>query len=448
MTGLHQLMVRKLWCKDAVRLGKSAGGNTITPNQINKLRPKNIDKLMATEIQHLGYLAFKGLENNYQTEFDEEALLDTMMILMNPYSSEDISLQAWYFLHLTFQEFFAATWIAQRLKVKKANSAGTSPMMKTIGETTAFVQKHKYDPRYEIVWWMVAGLLEGDALKGFFDIIQGGPQDMLGGRHQQLLASCLKEARSQLDHTMKPRSKKSEAKTDHFNIRETFQFDFTCRSRADQDFARQDWHVRSSAAKALGSQSTLSESAIHGLISALQDNDNVRDSAAKALGAQSTLSESAIQGLIVALQDENSWYSAEALGAHSILSESASHALIGGLQHVDVSVRYSVASVLCAQSTLSESVIQALIGTLQDDYRDVRDSATKALGAQSTLSESAIQALIGALQDEIMEVRFSAAEALGAPSTLSESAIQALIVALLGPYWRTRDSAVKALDRH
>ncbi|KAF9952459.1 hypothetical protein BGZ72_006271, partial [Mortierella alpina] len=75
MTGLYQLMVRKLWCKDAVRLKKSAGGETLTQNDINKLEPQDIDELMATEMQHLGYLAFKGLTNDHQLEFVDKDLL-------------------------------------------------------------------------------------------------------------------------------------------------------------------------------------------------------------------------------------------------------------------------------------------------------------------------------------------------------------------------------------
>ncbi|KAF8913363.1 hypothetical protein BGZ58_005727, partial [Dissophora ornata] len=54
MTGLYQLMVRKLWCKDALRLKKVAGGKVLSEREINKLAPKYIDKIMATELQHLG----------------------------------------------------------------------------------------------------------------------------------------------------------------------------------------------------------------------------------------------------------------------------------------------------------------------------------------------------------------------------------------------------------
>ena len=143
MTKLYQLMVRKLWCEDALRLKKPRAGRVLTEDQISKLAPKEIDRLMSTELRHLGYLAFKGMENKHQIEFDEDALLDAFKDLRNddqtddPFSSQVLdwvketsflhtadadldpskrsSHQAWYFLHLTFQEYFAATWIASKM---------------------------------------------------------------------------------------------------------------------------------------------------------------------------------------------------------------------------------------------------------------------------------------------------------------------------------------------
>ncbi|KAF9274982.1 hypothetical protein BGZ68_000205 [Mortierella alpina] len=75
MTGLYQLMVWKLWCKDALRLRKSVAGEPLTQEDLNELQPQEINEFMATEMQHLGYLAFKGLMNDHQIEFDGEALL-------------------------------------------------------------------------------------------------------------------------------------------------------------------------------------------------------------------------------------------------------------------------------------------------------------------------------------------------------------------------------------
>jgi predicted NACHT family NTPase len=145
ITKLYQLMSRKLWCKDALRLKKGRRGKILTENQIKNLSPKEIDRLMSIELRHLGHLAFKGLENNHQIEFNEAALLDVFEDLVDtdstdddsPYSSEVLDMvketsflhsadadldtskkssqRSWSFLHLTFQEYFAATWIALKL---------------------------------------------------------------------------------------------------------------------------------------------------------------------------------------------------------------------------------------------------------------------------------------------------------------------------------------------
>ncbi|KAG9320148.1 hypothetical protein KVV02_002865 [Mortierella alpina] len=182
-----------------------------------------IDDLMATEMQHLGYLAFKGLTNDHQIEFEEDALLSAfrdlqkdcqfvppqvleMMQQTSFLHSADVGLDVehghsqptstWHFLHLTFQEYFAATWIARHLQPEPPQSnAG----MMTVEQMASFIQKQKYNPQYEIVWWMVAGLLEGKALGDFFSLLQGAPRDLIGSRHQQILASCLHEARARLD---------------------------------------------------------------------------------------------------------------------------------------------------------------------------------------------------------------------------------------------------------
>ncbi|KAG0196548.1 hypothetical protein BGX33_001530, partial [Mortierella sp. NVP41] len=77
MTRLYQLMVRKLWCKDALRLKKAAEGQVLTEKEVNDLSPEDIDELMTVEMHHLGYLAFKGLVNKHQIEFDHQTLLKT-----------------------------------------------------------------------------------------------------------------------------------------------------------------------------------------------------------------------------------------------------------------------------------------------------------------------------------------------------------------------------------
>ncbi|KAF9401152.1 hypothetical protein BGX21_002536, partial [Mortierella sp. AD011] len=214
MTGLYQTLVRRLWCKDAARLQKEAGReHTVQHNQC--LLPHQIDQLMAIEDEYLSFLAFKGMEDDHRIEFDESTLLEVMRKLeelrrkadQGPLPSQLLdtlkrtsflhttdteldtskgsSQRAWHFLDLTFQEYFAAAWLARHLQ----NSPNSSAPMMTVEETKAFIQQHKYNPRYQIFWWMVAGLLQGETLALFFDTLQGAPVDLIGGYHHHLLAA-------------------------------------------------------------------------------------------------------------------------------------------------------------------------------------------------------------------------------------------------------------------
>ncbi|KAG0278828.1 hypothetical protein BGZ95_003024, partial [Linnemannia exigua] len=520
MTRLYQLMVRKLWCKDALRLKKEAGDQVLTEQEINDLPSEEIDELMTVEMHHLGFLAFKGLVNNHQIEFDHQTLLTTFNDLKGHrkrlnngslFSSQLLEMlkktsflhaadadvdpkkknsqQTWSFLHLTFQEYFAAIWIT--LKMTTAGEDGlnlSAGSMKTT-PTVRFVQEHKYNPRLEIVWWMVAGLLEGEALEIFFDLLQGGPRDLIGGRHQQLLASCLDEARARLDTTVVARLDAELLAWLHFEIRSCPSQDRSLLgSRASfpealllqswdsilsqksilvgtlgsrpwlsepaiqhliASLKDEDYNIRRPAVWALGKQSAFPESAIQSLVATLKDEHvYVRQSAIDALGSQSTLPESAIQSLIASLEDECSvvWESVvESLGNQSTLPESAIQFLIAALTGFDADVGWLARKALSNQSILPESAIQSLFASLKDEDADVRRRVAWVLGAQSTLPGSVIQSLIASLKDEHADVRKSAAEYLGNQSILPESAIQSLIATLKDEKADVRKSAAEAL---
>ncbi|KAK3805984.1 MAG: armadillo-type protein [Linnemannia gamsii] len=367
ITKLYQLMVRKLWCKDAHRLKKMAGDQVLIEEEVNDLSPEDIDELMTVEMHHLGYLAFKGLKNSQQT---------------------------WSFLHLTFQEYFAATWIVSKMTATGDNGHSLSAGSMKNKSIIHFVQEHKYNPRLKIVWWMVAGLLEVAPLDSDYswkkELVETlGSRSTLSESAIQSLIGALKD---------------------------------------DND------DVRSSAASVLDNQSTLSESAIQSLIGALKnENDIVRRSVVLALGNQSILSESAIQSLLGALKDNNDnvrWSAKSALGNQSTLPESAMQSLIGALKDKNDDVRSSAASVLGKQSILSKSAIQFLITTFRDENDDVRSSAMLVLGKQSLFCNSPIQPLIDALKDDKAYARRSAALALSNQSLLSEFAMQSLTDAL------------------
>ncbi|KAG0045895.1 hypothetical protein BGZ83_008901, partial [Gryganskiella cystojenkinii] len=519
MTGLYQLMVRNLWCKDALRLKKTAGGKDLTQRQISQLSPEDVDELMATELQHLGYLAFKGMNNSHQIEFDQNDLLCAFRDLKD-YAADksrllppqlvevmkqtsflhttDVDLdsrnggsrQVWHFLHLTFQEYFAATWIVRHFHLKERSP---STGMMTVEQVAAFIHQHKYNPQYEIVWSMVAGLLEGEPLSDFFGLLQGAPRDLIGGRHQQILALCLSEARIRLDSAVVVALDSELTEWLRFEM-QICQHDDYSRSMLGSHFSfpevslvetlgsvcswkttlvhtlearpaisdsgiqfliaalkDEDGDVRLAAASALGKQSALPESAIQYLIASLEDEEkDVRSAAVSVFSKWSVLPESAIQSLIAALKDEDEYvrYSAaSALGRQSTLPESVIQSLIAALKDKDKGVRSAAVSVFSKRSTLPESAIPSLIATLKDKDKYVGYSAASALGSQSMLPESAIRSLIYALEDGDEDVRYLAASALGKQSTLPESAIRSLIAALKDKDKDVRSSAASALGK-
>ncbi|KAF9197402.1 hypothetical protein BGZ49_002181, partial [Haplosporangium sp. Z 27] len=522
ITGLYQAMVCKLCRKDAFRLRKKFE-EVLSEVEIDNLLPREIYKLMDFELEYLSYLAFEGLKDNHRIEFDEIWMRNSLLGLEERKSlcqeqcppkqlvnrlketsflhSTDIDLDvnmrnfqgSWHFLHLTFQEYFAASWVVRQLQSNPYDGAGSS--VQTIKE---FILNEKYNPRYEIMWWMVAGQLKGAALISFFDLLQGAPLDLIGGYHHHLLAACLKESRSELDKVDHERVESLESQLIDWLQFEKSSFDrygvgigrsilgtmgylpeellikSIGQSEGPSEYLVQtlqrrpsitlnaipillnaledeNWDVRRLAASTLGKCSTLPDTALQALVGALKDEDwRITRAAALTLGKQPTLSDSILQALIDALKDENCNIirsAASALGKQSKLPNSALQALVGALKNEDKYVRHSVLYALGKQSIFPDSALQALIEALKDEHWRVRRSAASVLGKQSIMPDSALQVLIDTLKDKNREVRLSAASALRSQSTFPDSVLQALDNALDDEDSNVRNSAAFALGK-
>jgi HEAT repeat protein len=90
-----------------------------------------------------------------------------------------------YFVHLSFQEYFAARYLINTIK--------QSPTPKVI----EFIKHQKYNQRYALVFTFAAGILNENDPKICFDIfwdnILGEPLDLVGIRHMQLVITCIEE---------------------------------------------------------------------------------------------------------------------------------------------------------------------------------------------------------------------------------------------------------------
>jgi hypothetical protein len=108
--------------------------------------------------------------------------------------------KSYYFLHLTFQEFFAAQyfvrcWIFNKpLLYLNRDRSGQRHTMEILPEK--FLQSEKYSGRYDVFWRLVTGLLYSinkEQECSLLDKIKQEPRDLLGPAHQRLLMHCFSE---------------------------------------------------------------------------------------------------------------------------------------------------------------------------------------------------------------------------------------------------------------
>ncbi|CAK7203974.1 hypothetical protein SEUCBS139899_006724 [Sporothrix eucalyptigena] len=238
MTSVYMAIEHKLWCKDMPRLTKWLDdGQLITERIAHGLRlPSQVYALVSGEINFLQSLAFAGFYHNVQ-DFEQghrdyvyelmkpprpKGLLDDVLARLSflriSGSSSNSQLSSphhtYHFIHLTYQEFFAAQyfvkyWIAGvPIPCPEFNSDRTRPQLIQV-DAHEFLQQNKYRARYNIFWRFVAGLLrdhnkrnEGTAgrdidtgsLLRFFTELDQEPRDILGPAHQRLVMCCMSEA--------------------------------------------------------------------------------------------------------------------------------------------------------------------------------------------------------------------------------------------------------------
>ncbi|KAI0903518.1 armadillo-type protein [Ustulina deusta] len=205
MTGIYQAIVERLWKKDIPRLQKKEGGEMIAKMDLHDASLKTIETYVHDELYLLERLAFTGMVNDVISfrGSDDAGILDrknsqilptktlprlSFLRTSDPSPRDTI----YHFLHLTFQEYFAARYFVRQWEAEKPLLLGKDKPSKRV-ET--FLAHHKYDARYDIFWRFVAGLLslQGKKICGFFQLIEDEPLDLLGPVHERLVMHCLSE---------------------------------------------------------------------------------------------------------------------------------------------------------------------------------------------------------------------------------------------------------------
>ncbi len=144
---------------------------TILPTVLKQIEPSSkLRSVLASKVLNVGILKAFTDANDQLTELEKE----------------------YYFIHLTFQEFLAARYVVNSLRLGKGERFNAA---------TDFIRDHKYDRRQALVFWFASGLLITDKsaqglkpLQYFWQTLQSAPRDWVGVYHQQLVIACLNEA--------------------------------------------------------------------------------------------------------------------------------------------------------------------------------------------------------------------------------------------------------------
>ncbi|KAI1363900.1 ARM repeat-containing protein [Xylaria arbuscula] len=215
MTGIYQRIGQALWRKDAQKMG------IVAPSDIEDTHDQEIAIAVQNEQKDLEFLAFCGMYNDV-IDFEPkhrgaiskdlhrlnrkfmplDKMLGQVSFLRSSGSPSAGSTRNYHFLHLTFQEYFGALHFVRQWRAsEKLRCLSLGDKDDTASSTTDFLRRNKYNPRYNVFWRFVAGLLTTETeSRTFFRTIEQEPRDLLGLVHQKLVINCLSETSIQASH--------------------------------------------------------------------------------------------------------------------------------------------------------------------------------------------------------------------------------------------------------
>jgi hypothetical protein len=511
MTGLYQALAESLWKKDAVRLGK------FTESRAKNVEWNFVKSEMKKEIEFLEAISFAGLCTetiDFNAVFrdsiingleeQEKSVADDMLprlsFLRTSDSSAQIKDRKYHFIHLTFQEFFAAKYFARKWRAnEQLEYRDISSEQKRIFPV-AFLQEQKYEARYNVFWRFVAGVLDSDeeiCTMNFLEAMEEQPRDILGPAHHRLVMPCLSEIislreslrlslrfsslESKLENELAllmiaecelrgDSSLASEEGTSERSLKAVFRFEcrpawpdildgISRRTVISQNIFNLSLAClqQDSSNKTLvsilgiwGSATGLvSSEMLEGVAARLDDDDgNVRLAALSVLESQSQLPQQILEGVPAMLYDDDEdvrWAALDVLKSQSQLSQQILEGVAARLDDHDWDFREAAVDVLESQSPLSQEMLEGVAARLDDDERNVRRAALDALGSQSPLSQHMLEGVAARLDDDDKDVRRAALNILKIQSQLSQHMLEGVAARLDDNDENVRRSAVDIL---
>ncbi|KAI1736057.1 ARM repeat-containing protein [Xylaria scruposa] len=462
MTAIYQQIVKSLWRKDAKRLEKWDEAT------FSIVMDGNIEEATRDEVRLLQYLAFNGMYSDV-IEFGPEhrdmviksqpqngMLLDDILGRVSFLRSSDPSLdrrdRSYHFLHLTFQEFFAAQYFVRQWKDR--NSLDCLLLSNAKNEKfspTGFLQRFKYNTRYDIFWRFVAGLLDDSIheIGRLFQAIQEEPRDLLGLAHQRLIMHCLSEVSE--GSRLRPNLEDQLVRwiTFEYQLKKLSSLIGEVELRAEvlekvlQEIPERTTQVLQSLAQRHG----LSEKVVRVIATYLGHKDEaVRSAALRGLENQ-TVPEEHFPTIIAHLEDKDENVRYFALMTLQKQPEAGKRltVIIERLKDKSSMVRFA-ARLALQDRPIAEEHLLNIIACLKDECEDTRKSTLMVLGRQPVADEY-LSDITACLEDEELGVRRAAIEALSG-QVLAEKHLPAIIACLERERdWTVRDIALSIIRK-
>ncbi|KAL7797071.1 armadillo-type protein [Trichoderma afarasin] len=441
MSALYQTIELSLWKKDILRLKKTHGEDPVTAGHIQAASRQKIEEFVKDEILFLESLAFTGLHDdviefeqnhfNYISDSIRNFLPDKTVPCLsflrnsNP-SSEDCN-RSYHFIHLTFQEYFAARYFVRQWVAGAPLNCielGSGKIDKS--EPVKFFQKHKYTARYDILWRFVAGLLDSERgendrkIEEFFQKIEEEPLDFLGPTHQRLVMHCLSEVLSK----------------------------FPTRIGLEQHLAK--WLVfegefTQSETLHLASEMELPEQSLSTAFR--EGSDGVKARILQSLKKWPTFPASIIKEVVSWLENDKAFPQASTITALKQLSlpDEILNSVAARLKNKMGFIRKAAAIVLGQQADLPIKILEDLAVQLKDEDEAARLAAIEALGRQRLPNEILVD-LATQFEDKDRRIRKAVAEALNR-QTLPNEILKNITVGLKDKDLNVQWAAIRAMAR-
>ena len=495
MTSIYQAIVLKLWRKDILQLGiRDDQGMPLTEGKVKDIFESDIEDLIFDEINLIEALAFHGLINEI-IEFrlkDRESFYrlfkrhgeklpragDRVLRKVSFLRTSDATLQrheqSFHFLHLTFQEFFAARYFVRHWLQDKplpCFRAGRQSTKDSLMAPRLFLQAKKYDSHYNIYWRFVAGLLQtcwqsnapsGELVRDFFDQLDREPRDMVGPAHQRLTMHFLSEVApanddevlSELRLALEERLLQWVELEYKLSSYPEMVAEMECPSRIITTLLGPGYErYHRQILGTIGRRDQITQDVLDAAALLLKRNAPVpvREWAVLLLSKISpdtitTEIETILVGDLHHHQDSDLGRCAAWVLIQRFLSRNAIQDVASLLRHPDPNIRWDSFSALQAAVDLPENVIQNLVLLFRDDETVYLDGTpAPILAPQNKFSESTIVCLGALLKDDLGCVRYRAAAALQVKKALPGWIIHDLIQLLEDESSSVRSAACKAL---